>query len=330
MTPPTQTSAADHHLHHPSRTTAGAGELLAISPQEAGWARCGLRVVRLGGEPLVLATGDAECFVVPLSGAVEVVVSAERSPGAVEARFALEGRSSVFARVTDFAYVGRDSVIELRGSAGVEVAVPSARCGSRREPRYGAAQDVPVLVLGAGGATRQLTDFGAPGAWDHAESLICREVLTPGGNWSSFPPHKHDVTDPCPVVNEEIYYYRLAGADGLTPDERAFGLHVTATGPEHEAAGLVGLDERLVVRDGDAVLVPYGYHGPCVAAPGYDMYYLNVMAGPGLGRSLQFCDHPDHAWVRDSWAGQAADPRCPLTDATGRRRPGSMSAAEDA
>ena len=80
-------------------------------------------------------------------------------------------------------------------------------------------------------------------------------------------------------------------------------MHRTYTGPEHEDAGLAPIDEIVEVRDGDVVLVPHGYHGPCVAAPGYPMYYLNVLAGPGADRSMAFCDDPAHAWIRDTWAG---------------------------
>ena len=121
------------------------------------------------------------------------------------------------------------------------------------------------------------------------------------GNWSSYPPHKHDVTDPCSVANEEIYYYRIAGTDQVTPSREGFGLHRTYTGPEHAAAGLAELDVLVEVRDGDVLDVPYGYHGPCVAAPGYPMYYLNVLAGNGSERSMAFCDDPAHTWVRDTW-----------------------------
>jgi 5-deoxy-glucuronate isomerase len=110
-------------------------------------------------------------------------------------------------------------------------------------------------------------------------------------------------------VNEEIYYYRIAGTDRVTPSRTGFGLHRTYTGPEHEAAGLAPLDEFAEVRDGDVVLIPYGYHGPCVAAPGYPMYYLNVLAGAGPTRSMAFCDDPAHAWIRDTWADMPTDPR---------------------
>jgi 5-deoxy-glucuronate isomerase len=192
-------------------------------------------------------------------------------------------------------------------------------CTSRRPPAYGPAEDVPVEVRGAGPATRQVTSFGLPGAFDHAEKLMACELLTPPGNWSSYPPHKHDPTDPCEVVNEEIYYYRIAGPDQVTPSEQGFGLHRTYTGPEHDKAGLAPIDLDVEVSDGDVVLVPHGYHGPCVAAPGYPMYYLNVLAGPGP-RSMAFCDDPAHGWLRSTWDGAALDPRVPMTSADGLAR----------
>jgi 5-deoxy-glucuronate isomerase len=89
----------------------------------------------------------------------------------------------------------------------------------------------------------------------------------------------------------------------VTPSRTGFGYHRTYTGPEHEAAGLGPIDELVEVRDQDVVLIPYGYHGPCIAAPGYPMYYLNVMAGPAQARAMVFCDDPSHAWIRDSWPG---------------------------
>lgn len=198
------------------------------------------------------------------------------------------------------------------------MALPASRCEKVLPPRYGAAADVPVEVRGAGPATRQVNNFGVPGFWDHADKLICCELITPPGNWSSYPPHKHDASAPCPVVNEEIYYYRIAGDDQVTPSRQGFGYHRTYTGPEHDAAGLAALDELIEVRDHDVVLIPHGYHGPCIAAPGYPMYYLNIMAGPADDRALAFCDDPDHAWVRETWVGMETDPRCPVTSAAGR------------
>jgi 5-deoxy-glucuronate isomerase len=305
--------------HVPAGTATGdsAGELIVLTPDDAGWVSSGLRVLRLApGIAQVVRTADSEVFVLPLTGGLTIEITNES--GDAETKCTLTGRASVFTRVTDFAYAGRDSIITLASTDGAEVAIPSARCDQRRPACYVSADSVPVEVRGAGPATRQVTNFGAPGAFGGAEKLICCELITPPGNWSSYPPHKHDATDPCEVVNEEIYYYRIAGADQITPSRDGFALHRTYTGPEHAKAGLADLDTSIEVRDGDVVLVPYGYHGPCVAAPGYPMYYLNVLAGPGPERSMAFCDDPAHAWIRGSWADMPIDPRCPVTSATGR------------
>jgi 5-deoxy-glucuronate isomerase len=104
-------------------------------------------------------------------------------------------------------------------------------------------------------------------------------------------------------VLEEIYYFRVAPP--------GFAVHRTYT-PDGE------LDETVTVRDGDVFLVPRGYHGPSCAAPGYDLYYLNVLAGPAPQRSMAFCDDPTHHWVRESWTGMPLDPRVPMTSAAGR------------
>ena len=114
----------------------------------------------------------------------------------------------------------------------------------------------------------------APDAFDGADRLMCVELLTPDGNWSSYPPHKHDGTDGCPVTNEEIYYFRVGHVGDTAFDRDGFALHRTYT-----ADGTV--DVNVAVGDGDVFLIPRGYHGPCVAAPGHPLYYLNVLAGPG-------------------------------------------------
>jgi 5-deoxy-glucuronate isomerase len=296
-------------LHHPRGSLAGGpNERVVLEPADAEWAYAGLRVLALPPEvPVSVSTGESEVLVLPLAGSVGVAIGT--SDGNVDARFQLDGRDSVFTAATDFAYAGRDSDVVLLSARGAEVALPSARCARRLPAAYGSADAVPVDVRGAGRSTRLVRNFGVPGVWDHAEKIVCCELVTPPGNWSSHPPHKHDVTPPCEVANEEIYYYRIAGPDQVTPSPKGFGLHRTYTGPEHDVAGLQPLDTTLEVRDGDVVLVPYGYHGPCAAAPGYPMYYLNVLAGPGAERSMAFCDDPVHAWIRDSWAIQDADPR---------------------
>ena len=311
-------------LHRPLGSAPGddPADLVLITPDSAGWQWCGLQVVRLDPRtPRTVRTGPSEVFVLPLSGSLDVTIAPER--GGAEATYRLAGRPSVFGHVSDFAYAGRDSELTLGSLDGAEVALPAARCSTRLAPAYGAAEDVPVELRGAGPSSRQVNNFGVPGAWDHAEKLIGVEVLTPPGNWSSYPAHKHDASRPCPLVIEEIYLYRIAGADQVTPARDGFGFHRTYTGHEHDDAGLAPIDLFAEVRDLDVVLVPHGYHGPCVAAPGYPMYYLNVMAGPADERAWAFCDDPAQAWIRDSWTGQAIDPRLPVVPAgpAGNRSP---------
>ncbi|WP_280450099.1 5-deoxy-glucuronate isomerase [Nocardia brasiliensis] len=291
-------------LHRPAGTLGAGNDPVVLAPEDAGWHYTGLRVLTLAsGQSRTLRTGEFEAFVLPLSGSCTVRVD--------DVTFELTGRDSVFTRVTDFAYVPRDAEVTLHAQSALEVALPMARCTNRLTPKYGPAEQVPVDVRGAGRATRQVTNFGVPGVWEHADKLNACELITPDGNWSSYPPHKHDEASDCEVVNEEIYYFRIADRDGITPSRTGFGMHRTYT-----ADGL--LDENVAVRDGDVFLVPHGYHGPCIAAPGYSMYYLNVLAGPGPQRSMAFCDDPVHSWVRGSWDDQPRDPRCPVTTHEGR------------
>jgi 5-deoxy-glucuronate isomerase len=289
--------------HRPAGSARREGDPVVITPDDAGWAYCGLRVVALApGEARELASGTDELAVLPLAGGLRLE-SEGRS-------FRLAGRDSVFARVTDWAYVPMDAELRLSSDAGAEVALASARATRRFDPVRVEAEAVPVEVRGAGPATRQVTNFMAPDAFDGADRLMCVELLTPEGNWSSYPPHKHDGSDGCPVANEEIYYFRIGRAGATGFDAGGFALHRTYTADGE-------IDVNVAVRDGDVFLIPRGYHGPCIAAPGYPLYYLNVLAGPGPERTMAFCDDPAHHWVRASWEGTPPDPRCPMTSAQG-------------
>ena len=282
--------------------TATAGYALEITPEAAGWRFSGLRVLALAaGESRAFGTGEDEVVVVPLEGACTAAVDGER--------FDLAGRDGVFAAVTDVLYAPRDARVELASETGGHFALPSARAARRLEPVHVAAADVPVELRGAGSASRQVNNFCGPDA-AFADRLIAVEVLTPAGNWSSYPPHKHDEDIPgVETALEEIYYYEVADGPGGTP---GFGYQrVYSSGPDRE------IDVTAEVRSGDAIVMPHGWHGPSMAAPGYDLYYLNVMAGPGE-RAWRFRDDPDHAWIRDSWADQELDERLPLTAAAGR------------
>ncbi len=174
-----------------------------VTPGSAGWSFSGLRVLELQpGEAHAFATGADEVIVLPLAGGCDVRVDGEK--------FRLRGRAGVFAGVTDFAYAPRDAAVELRSEGGGRFALPAARANRRLEARYVPAEDVPVELRGAGRASRQVNNFCAPEAFA-ADRLIAVEVLTPGGNWSSYPPHKHDEDVPgVETVLEEIYYFEVA------------------------------------------------------------------------------------------------------------------------
>ena len=292
-------------LHRPSGTLADGDLAVALSPDDAGWAYSGLTVVLLApGVERSIDLGDSEAVVLPLSMTdLDVTVDGEH--------FRLDGRVSVFDRVTDFAYAPKGATVVLCAPAGGDVAIATARCERRLTARYGNADDVAVELRGAGPATRQVNNFLSPEAWPHADKLMCVELITPDGNWSSYPPHRHDDSPECPVNNEEIYYFRIGVTGSSEYSAEGFGMHRTYT-PDGS------IDINVVIRDGDVFCVPRGYHGPCIAAPGYPMYYLNVLAGPGGERSMAFCDDPTHHWVRDTWADMATDPRCPMTTKNGR------------
>jgi 5-deoxy-glucuronate isomerase len=257
----------------------------------------GLRVVALEPDvPLTVDTGEWELLVVPLSGGVTVTSE--------DGSITLDGRPDVFSGVTDFAYVGRDSTMTLRSSTASRVALPSALASRRLPLRYGPASGVAVELRGAGSASREVHNMCMPETFE-ADRLLSVEVVTPAGNWSSYPPHKHDVERDHETELEEIYYFEVA--DG--PQAPGIG-YQRVYGSE---AGEI--DVLAEVRTGDAVLIPHGWHGPTMAAPGYDLYFLNAMAGPGR-RLWLACDDPAHAWVRDAWTDQPMDPRLPI------RRPG--------
>jgi len=267
-----------------------------------GWAHTGLRTGTLtdGGE-LRLPADAVERIVVPLAGSFEVAYDGAAGTGSQT----LEGRGSVFDGPTDVLYLGSGSEARITGSG--RVAVAEAPTETVKPSTYIARQDVPVELRGAGQSSRQVHNFGTPAALDAVGFIVC-EVITPAGNWSSYPPHKHDTHRPGEESNlEEIYYYESAVARGVDAPEQAdpFALHRTYASDDRP------IDEFRQVRTGDIALVPYGWHGPAVAAPGYDMYYLNVMAGPDPERVWNITDDPAHGWVRGVWESEQLDPRLP-------------------
>lgn len=247
---------------------------MTVTPESAGWGYSGLRIVEVAaGETVTWATGADEVVVVPLAGAATVTAGADRAR--------LTGRDSVFDGPTDVVYLPIGVDATLHSAGGGRFALATARATVRKPFRYVPVAEQRIEMRGAGVCSRQVNNFATTDVLD-ADRIIACEVLTPGGNWSSYPPHRHDTL-------EEIYYFEVAGG-----------------GPGYQRAN--GVRE---VRTGDVVLIPDGWHGPSMAAPGYDLYYLNVMAGPGE-RAWVIEDEPEHAWVRDTWTTQEIDPRLPF------------------
>jgi 5-deoxy-glucuronate isomerase len=301
----------DTHLHRPAGTLAAGRWAVDLDAERAGWTWTSLRILTLGpGESETIATGLTEVLVLPLAGSCSVTCGS--------GRLELAGRPSVFDGVSDFAYLPRQARAVIVSEAGGRFALPGAIAGRDLPFRYGPAAGVGIELRGAGSCSRQVNNFCTQDAFEASRLLAC-EVITPAGNWSSYPPHKHDEDRPGESVLEEIYYFELRGAGGRggsaahSGAANSIGYH-RVYGTQDRPA-----DVLAEVRSGDLVLVPHGWHGPSMAVPGYDMYYLNVMAGPGERRWL-ICDDPAHAWIRQTWQDQDTDPRLPFYGPAGDRR----------
>jgi 5-deoxy-glucuronate isomerase len=258
-----------------------AGEWELVTPASAGW-RDLFFEVRHGA--FSSGADGVERVLVPLSGSCRVRAD-DRS-------WELGGRASVFEGMPWALYLpaGMPFDVEAEG----EVAICAANAGPGGEPVLVTPDDVEVEVRGAGNATRQINHIVKPEF--PAERILVVEVFTPAGNWSSYPPHKHDENNPPDeVVLEETYYYRTARPEAFAV-QRLYS-------PRR------GVDVTATVRDGDVMLVPFGYH-TTAAAHGYDLYYLNALAGDT--RSMAAADDPELAWIRAAWSELEPDPRVPL------------------
>lgn len=258
------------------RAPAADGTIVRVTPTDAGWQYVALAAHRLaaGGAIRRAPDGD-EVLAIVLEGRATV------RAGGLE--FAdLGSRGTVFdGPPPPMVLVEPGSAIDVSSRDGALVIIASAPGGGIRTTRVIGPADVLIESRGSGNTARRIHHLLPPGA--EAGRLIAFEAFTPGGNWSSFPPHKHDNEDPPrEAYLEEVYFYRFARPTGFAV-QRVY----TADG---------SLDETITARDGDLVLVPRGYH-VVGAAPGYDCYYLNVMAGHG--REWRFTVDPDHAWLMD-------------------------------
>ena len=205
---------------------------------------------------------------------------------------AVGGRQNVFAGRPHTLYLPVGTAFEVTAASDCEMALCYCRAEEKFPARLITPDEVEVEVRGGGNATRQINHMLKPEF--AAQRLLIVEVYTPAGNWSSYPPHKHDVHNPPDEVDlEEIYYYRIDRPEG-------YAIQRVYTADRK-------LDETITVRDGELVLIPEGYH-PVVAAHGYNVYYLNALAGSA--RSMAASDDPQYAWVRAAWKDK--DPRVPL------------------
>ncbi len=259
------------------------GEIVSVNPERAGWRDItfGVRSFQ-AGDKLSAETGDNETVLVILGGQCEV----ESTAGNWRP---LGKRRNVFDGLPYALYLPRQTAYAVRATTFLEVAFCSARAERDFPARLIHPQDVEVEIRGGRNVTRQIYHVVKPAFPAHR--LLIVEVYTPSGNWSSYPPHKHDQAN-MPQENklEEIYYYKISRPEG-------FAIQRLYTGDGR-------VDEALIVRDNDLVLVREGYH-PVVAGPGYHCYYLNVLAGDV--RSMQGADDPTYAWVRETWAPRETD-----------------------
>ncbi len=263
-------------LVRPAAPSATDAAVLSVTPESAGWRYVGLSSHRLtAGEAVERETADRELAVIVLSGSCRV-----RAGG--DDLGSIGGRSSPFDSVpAGLALVAPGRIVRIGAASDADVVLASAPAGAIESTRAVAQDAIRIEERGAGSTARRVHHLLPPGAV--AGRLIITEVVTPAGNWSSWPPHKHDTdAPPREALLEETYLYRFE-RPGAFAVQRVYSSDGT-------------LDEAVAVRDGDLVLVPRGYH-TVAAAPGYRCYYLNVMAGPK--RRWSFTVDPDHEWLMD-------------------------------
>jgi 5-deoxy-glucuronate isomerase len=273
----------------------------AANPPAEGWRYTGLRIGTLS-KPLTLPADDNERIIFLLEGTsavVEYVVA-----GGAPASQVLAGRTSVFHGPTDQLYLPINTSATITGTGRIAVGETPATVA--KSVQFTPRDKVQVAIRGAGRESRQVHNLGMPDTLDADRMVVC-EVIVPAGNWSGSPSHKHDCYVPGKESTlEEIYYFESAVTRGAsTSASSPFG-YFRGTSADNRP-----YDVAEEIHSGDVALVPYGWHGPAAAGPGYDLYFFNVMAGPDPERAWNATDHPDQVWIRQTWQSQQTDPRLP-------------------
>jgi len=259
-------------LRRPSGTH---GKVHEITPQSAAWRYVGFSLYRLrAGESASEATGEREAMLVMIEGRAAI-------EGAGQDWGTLGERMSVFEKSAPHClYLPNGSDWTATADTDCTIAVCSAPGRGGHEARRIGPDGITLTERGKGTNVRHINNIAMEHE-DYCDSLLVTEVFTPAGHWSSYPSHRHDEDDfPRITYLEETYYHRLNPAAG-------FGIQRVYTDDAQ-------LDETMAVADGDVVLVPRGHH-PCAAPYGFEMYYLNVMAGPL--RKWRFVPAPEVAWI---------------------------------
>lgn len=273
-------------LIKPAPPLSPSGETMVVTPESTGFEYLTMRIRKmLRDEKYSSETGACELGLVVLGGRCSV----ESTAGSW---LNFGSRAHVFAGLPTALYLPIDTEFTVVAETDCEIALCFSRAEEKFPARLVTPDEIEVEIRGGANATRQINHILKPEFPGHRLLLV--EVYTPSGNWSSYPPHKHDVHSPPEEVDlEELYYYKVDRPEGYAI-QRVY----TSDGR---------IDQTLTVRDGELVLIPEGYH-PVVAAHGYNVYYLNALAGSA--RSMAASDDPDYAWVRQSWTDQ--DARVPL------------------
>lgn len=259
------------------KPTGTAGKVHDITPESANWGYVGFGLYRLrAGESAAEATGAREVILVMVDGKARI-------NGAGRDWGELGERMDVFEKTPPHClYLPNGTDWSATATTDCTIAVCSAPGAGGHAARRIGPEGITLTERGKGSNTRYINNI-AMEAEDYCDSLLVTEVFTPDGNWSSYPSHRHDEDDPPRITYlEETYYHRLNPANG-------FGIQRVYTEDR-------SLDETMAVADGDVVLVPRGHH-PCGAPYGFEMYYLNVMAGPR--RQWRFQADPAVQWIMD-------------------------------